>query len=127
MARTRKRRSKHRGTQAGTVEKAAHNRGSARAAASRPRTKAEAREEARRRRIERLDRPPTWKGAAQRAGIAAALLAVLAVTLLGQTVPQALLLASFMLLIYIPLGYLFDGFVYRLRQRRKSGAGGGRG
>src|SRR5829696_8844761 len=105
MAKTKaKRRRKHRGTQAGTSAAPA---------------------EARRRRAERLDKPPTWRGAINRAAIAAVIVAVLAVLALGNRIEQAVILAAVMLVIYIPLGYGFDTIVYRVRQRRKqSGAGG---
>src|SRR5215210_376260 len=64
VAQTRKkRRRKHRGTQAGTIERAGRT-GS-------PQTREEAKQISRERRRERLDRPPTLKGAAQRAAIAA--------------------------------------------------------
>ena len=55
---------------------------------------------------------------------------MLAVAALGNTPFQAIVLAAIMLLVYVPLGYAFDTFVYRLRQRRKqagapAGASGG--
>ena len=120
MAKTRnKRRKKHRGTQAGTIEHEPRTRTSQ---SRRPDSRQDAREEARRRRQERLDRPPSWRSAANRAAVAALLLAVLAVAFLDQTVPAAVTLAAVMLVIYIPLGYLLDSGLYRLRQRRKAAA-----
>ena len=72
MAQTRKkRRRKHRGTQAGTIERAGRT--------GRPRTREEAKQISRQRRQERLDRQPTLKGAVQRAAIAAAVFGVLVV------------------------------------------------
>ena len=132
MAKT-KRRRKHRGTQAGTIARSADSRARrAKGGAARPGDRAEARENARRRRTERLDRPPTWRGALNRAAIAASIVAVLGVVVLRNRVPQAIALAAVMLVIYIPLGYGFDAVVYRLRQRRKqggasAGSGGGSG
>ncbi len=106
----------------------------AKAASARPADKAAAREEARRRRAERLDKPPTWRGAINRAAIAAVIVAVLAVLALGNSPAQAVVLAAVMLVVYIPLGYGFDTLVYRMRQRRKGrsaasapGADSGRG
>src|SRR5918997_582946 len=100
---TTKRRRKHRGTQAGTIAPVAESRSrGAKAPAARSADKAAAREEARRRRAERLDKPPTWRGAINRAAIAAVIVAVLAV---------------------LPLGYGFDTLVYRMRQRRKGRSG----
>ena len=123
MPRTRhKRRRKHRGTQAGTVERAAHNtrRGRAETATERPRTKTEARAEARRRREERMSRPPSWSRTINRAAIAAAIVAVVTI-LFGEATPLGgMVLGAFSLLIYIPLGYAIDRAVYRRTQRRRA-------
>lgn len=125
MAKTRaKRRRKHRGTQAGTVER--RTEGRARGSTAPPaktETRAQSREAARARRLERLDRPPTWRSAFNRAAIAAVVVGVLAVLALGNTPPQAVILAATMLVIYIPLGYGFDTLVYRVRQRRRARGG----
>jgi ABC-type multidrug transport system permease subunit len=67
-----------------------------------------------------MDRPPTWRSSATRAGIASVIVAVVLIAL-GNPVPGALLLAVVALALYIPLGYAFDTFVFRLRQRRKAG------
>jgi hypothetical protein len=115
MAQTkRKRRRKHRGTQAGTIEQ--------RGRTGQARTREEAKEISRRRRQERLDRPPTLKSAAQRAGIAAALFGVLVVAVFGRPIVQGISLAAFMVLIYVPLGYGMDKAIYSFRQRRKAAA-----
>src|SRR5215216_45501 len=115
MAQTRrKRRRKHRGTQAGTIERAGRTGAG--------RTRDDAKEISRRRRQERLDRPPTWKSAAQRAAIAAALFGVLVVALFGRPVREGVTLAAFMVLVYVPLGFLMDKGIYNWRQRRKRAA-----
>lgn len=112
MAQTkRKRRRKHKGTQAGTVEH--------RSRTGQARTREDAKEISRRRRQERLDRPPTWKGAAQRAGIAAALFGVLVIAVFKRPVVEGVSLAAFMVLVYVPLGFLMDKGIYSWRQRRK--------
>jgi hypothetical protein len=49
---------------------------------------------------------------------AAVFLAVL-ILVLKQSAANAIGLAAFMLLVYIPMGYGIDSFIYRLRQRRK--------
>ncbi|MCA1678361.1 MAG: hypothetical protein LC777_05135 [Actinobacteria bacterium] len=119
-----KRRRKHRGTQAGTVERRSEGRaGGSAARPGKTETKAEGREAARARRLERLDRPPTWRSAFNRAAIAAVVVGVLAVLALGNTPQQAVVLAAVMLIVYIPLGYGFDTLIYRLRQRRKARGG----
>jgi hypothetical protein len=112
MAQTkRKRKSKHRGTPAGTIERAGRT--------GRPQTSQDAKAVARQRRAERLDRPPTWRGAVNRAAIAAAVFAILVVLLFKKGVAQGVILAGFMFLLYIPLGYYTDQAIYRYRQRRK--------
>ena len=127
MAKTKnRRRRKHRGTQAGTVDHAAKR---TRDAKEKPRSREEAREIGRRRRLERLDRPPTWRSALNRAALASAVLAVLIVFVLrpdgplGERVAYAALIAVFMLLIYVPLGYFFDSALFRWRQRKKAAGG----
>jgi hypothetical protein len=115
MAQTkRKRTRKHRGTPAGTIERAGRT--------GRPQTREEGKQIARQRRQDRLDRPPTWRGAVNRAAIAAAVFGVLVVALFDRSVPQGAILAGFMFLLYIPLGYMTDSAIYRYRQRKSQGA-----
>ena len=73
----------------------------------------------RKRREERFSKPPTWRGAINRAAIAAAVFGVLVVVLFARGVVQGALLAGFMFLLYIPLGYATDLMIYRFRQRRQ--------
>lgn len=111
MAQTKKKRSrKHRGTPAGTIERAGRT--------SRPKSREDAKKVARERRNERLDKPPTWRGATNRAGIAALFFGVLVALVFGKPA-QAVPLAVVMFLLYIPLGYATDTAMYRFRQRRK--------
>jgi hypothetical protein len=113
VAQTRKkRRRKHRGTPAGTIERAGRT--------GRPQTREDAKQIARQRRTERLDRPPTWKGAINRAAIAAAVFGVLVVLAFGNSVREGAILAGFMFLLYIPLGYLADTMIFRYRQKKKA-------
>jgi hypothetical protein len=107
-----KRRRKHRGTQAGTVERAGRSR--------RSQAKTDSRTAARERRLERLDRPPTWRGAMNRAAIAAALFGVLVIVAFGRDPAAGAVLALLTFLFYIPLGYYVDLFIHRRRQRRKA-------
>jgi hypothetical protein len=112
MAQTkRKRTRKHRGTPAGTIERSGRT-GSTR-------TREDAKQISRQRRAERLDKPPSWQGAMQRAAIAAAVFGVLVVVGFGKGPAQGAVLAAFMFLLYIPLGYATDTFIYRFRQRRR--------
>ncbi len=116
MAQTkRKRTRKHRGTPAGTIERAGRT--------GRPQTRQDAKQISRQRRQERLDRPPTWRGAINRAAIAAAVFGVLVVVAFGRSVAQGAVLAGFMFLVYIPLGYLTDSAIYRYRRRKRADTG----
>ena len=119
MAQTkRKRRSKHRGTQAGTVE--------TRGRTSRPpQTKVEARKVARERRQSRLDRPPTWRGALNRAAISAAVFAVAVVVLFRRPVVAGVTLGALMVVLYLPMSYYTDRFLYNRRRRQKAARGAG--
>jgi hypothetical protein len=107
----RKRTRKHRGTAAGTIERAGRT--------GRSRTREDAKQIARQRRQQRFDKPPTWKSSIQRAAIAAAVFGVLVIVLFQRSVAQGVALAAFMFLLYIPLGYGTDLMIYRFRQRKK--------
>ena len=106
-----KRKRKHRGTAAGTIE--------ARGRTGRAPTASEVRKTSAQRRQERMDMPPTWRGAINRAGIAALIFAVVAALLLGQPVAAAIALALFAFLLYVPSGYFMDKWLYERRQRQK--------
>jgi hypothetical protein len=115
MAQTRRKRTrKHRGTPAGTIERSGRT--------GRSQNRADAKQIARQRRSERLDKPPSWRGAVNRAAIAALVFGALVTVLLGRSIAQGAILAAFMFLLYIPLGYTTDTFIYRFRQRRKQGS-----
>ena len=112
-----RRRRRHRGTQAGTIE--------ARGRTSRPQTpRKPAQKTGRERRAERLNRPPTWRSSINRALIAAVLFGVfVALTSKGNKVTTGLVLAAAVFLFYLPLTYYLDRFMYRRRQRKQSGKG----
>ena len=120
MAQTRKkRRSKHRGTAAGTIE--------ARGRTGRRLTEQERstiRGDAAARRNARLDREPSWRSSFFRAALASLLL--FGFTRLGfgpaVDVPTSILLCLLAMVIYVPLGYATDLWVYRRRQRSKAKA-----
>ncbi len=119
MAQTRrKRRTKHRGTPAGTIE--------ARGRTGRPLTADERKKQDRTTaREKRLNTPPTWKQSVTRAAIAAVL--VFAFVLLtskgANRVPSAVFIAVVALVIYIPAGYYLELLLFRRRQRRKAAGG----
>ena len=54
-----------------------------------------------------------------RAGIAAVVFGVMVVVLFKKSVASGVVLAAFMVLLYIPLGYATDLAIYRFRQRRR--------
>ena len=114
MAQTRKkRRRKHRGTQAGTVE--------ARGRTGRRPTGGEVkRATAQERRAQRFENPPTWRGAAIRAALAAIAFALLAVLLLDMEPAGAAAITPVIFLMYIPAGYAMDSFLYRRHHRRNA-------
>ena len=117
MAQTkRKRTRKHRGTPAGTIDRAGRT--------GRPQARQDVKQVARQRRQERLDSPPTWRGAVNRAAIAAAVFGVLVVLAFGRSIAGGFILAGFMFLVYIPLGYMTDNALYRYRRRRRAAADG---
>jgi hypothetical protein len=113
MAQTkRKRTRKHRGTPAGTIDRAGRT--------GRPQTSQDAKKIARERRQERLDKPPTWRSAVNRAAIAAVVFGVLMVALLDRSIAEASALTAVIFLLYIPLGYMTDKMIYAYRMRKKA-------
>lgn len=122
MAQTkRKRRSKHRGTPAGTIE--------ARGRTGRPPTPAERKKQDRMTaRERRLNTPPTWKSSATRAAVAAVIVFVfILLTAKGKNkVLAAVEFSLIALVIYVPAGYYLERTLYRRRQRQKGTSGAGR-
>jgi Flp pilus assembly protein TadB len=115
MAQTkRRRRSKHRGTAAGTIE--------SRGRTGRKPASTEKRDQPRRRRPSRFDQPPSWRGALTRGLLASGVFFAFVLVAFHRPLPAAVGLAAFTLLIYVPLGYYTDLFLYRRRQRSKAGA-----
>ena len=115
MAQTkRKRRTKHRGNAAGTIE--------ARGRTGRKPTESERRKSSTANvREERRFAEPTWGSSAIRAGLASLMLLVLfQVGLAGdeQTIATSLALAFAAFLIYVPLGYKVDRIFWERRMRK---------
>lgn len=104
----RRRKRKHRGTQGGSIDRRRRGR--------RPRTREEARAQARRQQMARRDRPPTWRGAVNRALLMSAILFALFVLVLGRGVGESFGLAATMLVIYIPAGYYLERFLFKRRK-----------
>jgi hypothetical protein len=116
MAQTkRKRRTKHRGNAAGVVE----SRGRTGRRPTEEELRAGGRESARDR---RMNKPPSWNSAFLKAALMAALLFVFTrIGLFGGEVPisQSIVLCVFALLLYTPLAYVTDRWVYQRAQRRR--------
>ncbi len=126
MARnTRTRRTKHRGNAAGMIESrgrtgrkpTATEKGSSdRGGGSRGSSSGS--------RKNRFDKPPTWKSAAVRAVVAAAIVYAISTVLLNKhTSPlNDLILVPIVLIVYMPMIYYTDLFLYRRRLRKKAEA-----
>lgn len=111
MAQTKnKRKRKHRGTPAGTVERRSGS----------SRVKKDAKQISRDRRAERMNREPTWRGSVNRAAIAAAVFGVLLFALFDNEPARSAYLALLMFFLYIPLGYFTDRALYNFRRRKQS-------
>ena len=116
MAQTKKKRQrKHRGTQGGGISTKPKGR---------PRNRAEARQRAQQRRSGAGGKsksraptrglvPPTWGSAIRKGLVAGLIFFALLALLFKEPIPQSASLAAFMLVFYIPLGYLTDRFFYR--------------
>jgi hypothetical protein len=115
----RKRRTKHRGNAAGVVESRGRTGRKPTAAekSGKPRDLARERDQ----KLDRRDRPPTWRGAFIRAMFAAVLMLLIVIVLFNQP-NQAIALFPIVLLMYVPISYYTDKFIYDRRQRKKASA-----
>jgi hypothetical protein len=114
MAPTRKkRRRKHRGTQGGRIDPNPRR--------SRPRTREEAKAQARagRKPGPKQDLPPTWRNSFLRGVFAAVIFGLLLIVLFKKPVGGSLIFAAFMLLFYVPAGYYVDAALWRRRERAR--------
>lgn len=122
MAQTRKRRqTKHRGNAAGVVE--SRGRTGRKPTAQERGGKRDNKAVAAQRREDRLNRPPTWKGAAQRAFFASIFFVGIVALLLKRPIGIAIAWGAFVLLFYIPMGYYLDLAMWRRRQAKKAAQG----
>src|SRR3954447_7624490 len=113
MAQTkRKRRTKHRGNAAGMVE--------VRGRTGRPGDPAPgAKRKGGALRTDRLDRPPTWRSAANRSAIAT-ILFVVVISFLQKNVAAAVAIGLVMFFVYTALGFYTDKWNYERRQAKKA-------
>jgi Flp pilus assembly protein TadB len=114
MAQTkRKRRTKHRGNAAGTVE--------VRGRTGRPPSPEERKKQDRAKRAQaRVTKPPSWRGSLNKALLASGFMFVFLLVLNKFRILPALVFALLAMLLYIPSGYYLDGFIYR-RYLKKQG------
>src|ERR1700747_1570442 len=116
-----RRTTKHRGNAAGVVEvrgrtgrkPTAAEKGGKAGQAARPRQQ----------KVARRDRPPTWKSAFYRAMVAAVILLLVALLLLRNAATAAAYF-PIALILYTPVSYYTDLWMYRRRQRKKAAASG---
>ena len=125
MAQTRrKRQTKHRGNAAGVVE--SRGRTGRKPTAEEKSGKAGDAARAKAKLPDKRDRPPTWTSAFYRAMIAG-ILFLLAVIILFNKSTQAIKLFPIVLLLYVPVSYYSDVWMFKRRQRNKAKrTGGGR-
>ena len=118
MAQTKRKRrpTKHRGNAAGMIE----TRGRTGRKPTEAERKASVKPDAAARRAERLNRPPTWRSAINKAAIAALVFAVAVTLLFQRPVIESLGLALFTFVIYVPLSYYTDALIYKRAQSRKA-------
>jgi len=123
MAQTkRKRQTKHRGNAAGVVE--SRGRTGRKPTTAEKSGKAGDAARAKAKLPDKRDRPPTWTGAFYRAMIAAILVLLLSMFLINKP-QEAIELFPIVLLLYVPISYYTDQWMFRRRQRLKAKQAGG--
>jgi Flp pilus assembly protein TadB len=115
MAQTkRKRRSKHRGNAAGTVE--------VRGRTGRPPSPSERKKQDKdQARQQRLNKPPTWRGAFNKAALISAFMFVLLLVLGHGKVIASVVFVLIAMALYVPLGYYLDSWMWRRRIAKEGG------
>ena len=119
MAQT-KRKTKHRGNAAGMVE--SRGRTGRRPTAAERSGSVREKEKAKEQRLNKYDRPPTWRGAFYRAAVAAVVLLLVGIILLKNS-SEAIALFPIVLALYVPVSYYTDAWMYKRRMRQKAKAG----
>jgi hypothetical protein len=123
MAQTRrKRQTKHRGNAAGVVE--SRGRTGRKPTAAEKSGKAGDAARAREKQLDRRDRPPSWRGAFYRAMVAAVLMLLVSLFLV-KNATQAAALFPVVLLLYVPISFYTDMWLFNRRQRSKAAKRGG--
>jgi hypothetical protein len=109
----RKRRTKHRGNAAGVVE--------TRGRTGRKPTGSERKPGGRAARLDRFNKPPSWRSSFNRALIAAAVFVAASILILKQKPIAGVAFGVFLVLFYTPLTFYTDSFFYRRRQAKLAG------
>jgi hypothetical protein len=112
----RRRKTKHRGNAAGIVE--ARGRTGRKPTAEEKKGPVRGSDRSQQPKVNRLDKPPTWKGAVLKSMAAAVVMLLLGILLTGKP-QQIIALFPIVLVLYVPLSYYTDSFLYRRRQRQK--------
>lgn len=121
MAQTKKKRkTKHRGNAAGMIE--ARGRTGRKPAAGETSKGASGRSA---KPANRYDEPPTWRGAAVRAVLAAGAFFGILVLFLKRPLPASATISVLMIAAYTPLGYWTDMWIHRRRVKKARPASGG--
>lgn len=120
MATTKKKRrpTKHRGNAAGMIE--TRGRTGRKSTDAERTSKSSGKLTAEERRRIRLDTPPTWRSAVNKAAIAALVFAVAVTLLFKRPLLASAGLAAFTFFVYVPLSYYTDLFVYNRAQKAKA-------
>jgi hypothetical protein len=117
MAQTRRRRqTKHRGNAAGVVE----SRGRTGRKPTAEEKRGEARPGAAGQKIDRRDRPPSWRGAFIKGMSAGVILLVILLVFGWGSSSGAIALFPIAIVFYTPISYYTDRWVYQRRQRDKA-------
>jgi len=127
MAQTKRRRqTKHRGNAAGVVE--SRGRTGRKPTTAEKTGKGGTSGSAKDKRLERMERAPTWRGAFYKAMAAAVLMLLISLLLLKLKHPnQAIALFPIVLIAYVPISYYTDMWLYKRRVASKATRTGGAG
>jgi hypothetical protein len=120
MAKAKRRRRKHRGTQGGRIDRTPRRRPQSRAEArAQARSRARPKGGGRKQSFQRGLRPPSWRSAMNRGFLAAGIFFAIILLAFRRPVAEAISISLVMLLLYIPMGYFMDGLFYRRRLRQE--------
>lgn len=113
----RRRKTKHRGNAAGMVE--VRGRTGRKPTTAEKSGAAKGSKSATTAKTDRFDKPPTWKSAFLRSMAAAVIMLLLAI-LLTKKPNEAVAIFPIVLVLYVPISYYTDLWLYRRRQRQKN-------